>query len=177
MTIKQIAEAAGVSAETVSRKVKELFPERVKNGKTTNLIQQEAVIIMTEIRKKNFVLPLQNEDVPLQNDKVPTENREVITRSDLAVFGAAIVSEMMKQFIPLINNQKKQIEFVQDYFTIKGYSNKIGQVLTFSEALALGRIAGKLSREQGVDIRKAEDEKYGYVNSYALKILQEVFTA
>jgi len=32
MTIKEIAEVAGVSKDTVLRKVKELYPERVKNG-------------------------------------------------------------------------------------------------------------------------------------------------
>jgi anti-repressor protein len=76
----------------------------------------------------------------------------------------------------LAQSQPKQIDFVQDYFTIKGYSNKIKQVLTFSEALSIGRAAGKLSREKGFEIRKAEDERFGVVNSYHINILNEVFT-
>ena len=77
----------GVSTETVSRKV-EMYPDRVKNGRPTNLIQPEALCVMSELRKKNFV-------EPLQNDKV-------ITRSELAEFGTAIVSEVIKQLMPMI---------------------------------------------------------------------------
>lgn len=108
----------------------------------------------------------------------PIQNEGLVKKSDLAEFGASIVKEIMKQFIPYLqmgNNTTKQIDFIQDYFTIKGYSNKIGQVLTFSEALNIGRLAGKLSREKGFEIRKADDEKYGYVNSYYIKVLEEVF--
>lgn len=88
MTVKEIAETAGVSTETVSRKIKELYPDRVKNGKTTRLVQSEALCIMAELRKKNFV-------EPLQNDKV-------ITRTELAEFGTVIVSEVIKQLMPMI---------------------------------------------------------------------------
>ena len=66
MTVKQMAEVAGVSKDTVLRKVKELYPERIKNGKATNLIQTEAVCVMKELRKKNFVEPLQNAEVATQ---------------------------------------------------------------------------------------------------------------
>lgn len=62
-----MAEVAGVSKDTVLRKVKELYPERVKNGKATRLIQAEAVCVMKELRKKNFVEPLQKAEVATQN--------------------------------------------------------------------------------------------------------------
>jgi hypothetical protein len=38
----------------------------------------------------------------LQNDKVLPQNAEVVTRSDLAEFGRSIVSETIKQLLPLI---------------------------------------------------------------------------
>jgi hypothetical protein len=175
MTIKQMAEVSGVSTETVSRKVKEMYPDRVTNGRPTNLIQTEAICVMTELRKKNFVEPLQNEKVPLQNDKLPIQNANVVTKSDLAAFGTAIVSEMMKQFLPLIQN-RQPLMIEQDYFSINGYANKIGQRIAFSDALAIGRMAGKLSREKGTEIRKVDDERYGTVNSYHVDILKEVFS-
>jgi len=99
MTTKEIAEAAGVTPETVRVKGKELFPERFVNGRKTEFNQKEAVSIMSELRKKGFIQPTENLEVP-------TENLEVVTRGDLAAFGAAIVSEMMKQFLPLIQNSK-----------------------------------------------------------------------
>ena len=168
MTTKEIAEIAGVSAETVRAKTREIFPEKIKNGKRTVFLQKEAVTIMAELRKKGFVQATENLEVP-------TENFEVVTRSDLAAFGASIVSEIMKQFLPILQNQPKQIDFVQDYYSIKGYASKLGQQILFSEALNLGRLAGKLSREKGLEIRKVDDEQYGQVNSYSVKVLEEVF--
>lgn len=167
MTTREIAETAGVSIETASRKIKEMYPDRVINGKATRLVQSEALCVMSELRKKNFVEPMQNEKLPMQN-------YEVVTKSDLAAFGTAIVSEMMKQFLPLIQN-KQPLMIEQDYFSINGYANKIGQRIAFSDALAIGRMAGKLSREKGTEIRKVDDERYGTVNSYHVDILKEVF--
>jgi len=41
--------------------------------------------------------------------------------------------------------------------------------------LNLGRIAGKVSREKNIEIRKIDDERFGIVNSYSVKVLEEVF--
>ena len=161
MTIKQMAEAAGVSVDTVQRKVKDLFPELVQERRATNLPQNAAVAVMAEIRKLNFV--------------TPTENLEVVTRSDLAEFGRALVGEMMKQFLPLIHSQPKQLEFTQDYFTIKGYASKLGITITYSEAISIGRAAAHLSREMGMEIKKADDERYGYVGSYHVTVPEKAF--
>jgi hypothetical protein len=168
MTSKEIASIAGVSVRTVTRTAKQNNIGNITPGVEAVFDERESVLLMAELRKKGFIEPRQNVPQPRQND-------EVVTRADLAVFGAAIVSEMMKQFIPLIKNPVKQIEFVQDYFSIKGYASKLGQQIAFSEALSLGRIAGKLSREQGKEIRKVDDESFGQVNSYHVSILEEVF--
>lgn len=50
------------------------------------------------------------------------------------------------------------------------------QQIAYSEALALGRYAAKLSREKRLEIRKIDDEAYGKVNSYHVSILEEVFS-
>lgn len=168
MTTKEIAEAAGVSVDTVQRSARALYPEKFKQGKKAYFVKAESIEIMKGLRKKNFV------ELP-QDDEVLPQSADVVTRADLAVLGAAIVSEMMKQFLPMIQNQTRQIEFVQDYYSIKGYASKLGQQIAFSDALALGRLAGKLSREQGKEIRKVDDEAFGRVNSYHVDILKEVF--
>ena len=91
MTTKQIAEVAGVSVDTVQRKIKELYPDLVEKRKATNLPQTAAVAVMSDLRKVGFVQP--------------TENLEVVTRADLADFGKSIVAEMMRQFLPMIQGQ------------------------------------------------------------------------
>lgn len=168
MTTKEIAAVAGVSARTVTRAARENGIGVVKPGVETVFTELESVQLMAELRKKGFVEPRQNVPDPRQND-------ELITRSDLAAFGGAIVSEMMKQFLPLIQGKAKQIEFKQDYFSIKGYASKLGQQIAFSEALSLGRVAGKISRERMIEIRKIDDEAFGLVNSYHVSVLEEVF--
>lgn len=182
MTTREIAEIAGVSVQTVRRTAETYIGYVFEVGKKAVFSEKESIEIMRELKKKGFIqpvqngqAPIQNGQAPLQNGQAPLQNAEVVTKSDLAAFGTAIVSEMMKQFLPLIQGQQKQIEFIQDYYSIKGYASKLGQQIHFSDALTLGRLAGKLSRERGIEIRKVDDESYGQVNSYNIEILKEVF--
>lgn len=168
MTTKEIAEIAGVSVQTVRRTAEFNTGYVFEKGKKADFSEKESIEIMRALKKKGFIQPVQNgQDL--------NQNGQVITRSDLAAFGASIVTEIMKQFLPMLQNQPKQIDFVQDYYSIKGYASKLGQQILFSEALNLGRLAGKLSREKNLEIRKVDDEQYGKVNSYSVKVLEEVF--
>lgn len=86
-------------------------------------------------------------------------------------------AEQNKMILQLLARpQPQMIEFYQDYYSIKGYANHLGQQIAYSEALALGRYAAKLSREKRLEIRKIDDEAYGKVNSYHVSILEEVFS-
>ena len=90
MTTKQIADAAGVSIDTVARKIKELYPESVSKGKTTNLHQKQAIIVMGELRKLNFVQPTQNADVPTQNADARMDRLESMMEKLLGIVAAMI---------------------------------------------------------------------------------------
>lgn len=105
MTIKQMAEVSGISTETVSRKVKEMYPDSVRNGKATNLIQSEAICVMAELRKKNFVEPLQNEKVALQNEKVSS----FLSERDIAII-SQIVSVTVSETIKALDGRMTTIE-------------------------------------------------------------------
>jgi hypothetical protein len=71
--------------------------------------------------------------------------------------------------------QNQAIEIKQDYFTILAYCKRNYISLSFSEAIQKGKIATRLSKEKGIDIRQVSDEKYGYVHSYKEDILKEAF--
>lgn len=108
MTTREIAETAGVSTETASRKIKEMYPDRVKNGKPTRLIQSEALCVMSELRKKNFVEPLQNDKVALQNAKV-----SFLSEKDIAIISQIVsvtVSETIKALDGRMTNIEQKIE-------------------------------------------------------------------
>lgn len=90
MTIREMAEVAGVSPETVRAKAKEMYPDKFMKGKKTVFNQQEAIPIMAELRKRGFVQP--------------TENLEVVTRADLMAMVVPFVAETIKQLIPVIQS-------------------------------------------------------------------------
>lgn len=108
MTIRQMAEVSGLSTDTVTRKVKEMYPDRVKNGRPTNLVQAEAITVMAELRKKNFVEPLQNAEGATQNAKV-----SFLSEKDIAIISQIVsvtVSETIKALDGRMTNIEQKIE-------------------------------------------------------------------
>jgi hypothetical protein len=105
MNIRQMAEVAGVSIDTVTRKVKEMYPDRVKNGRPTNLIQAEAITVMAELRKKNFVSPTQNAEVPTQNAEVGFS----LSDRDIAII-SKIVSATVAETVRALDVRMLSIE-------------------------------------------------------------------
>jgi len=136
MTIKEMAEVAGVSTETVSRKVKEMYPDRVKNGKSTRLIQSEALTVMAELRKKNFV-------EPLQNDKVPLQNAEVAQLGAMVANLAIMMQESMKMMV----SQQNQITAILSQKTQLSIETK--QTPKLSPRDELRMIVNKAAKESG----------------------------
>lgn len=55
MTVKEIAQVMGVSYDTVNNAVKRLFPEIVKNGKTTVLNEMQVACISRELKSNSQV--------------------------------------------------------------------------------------------------------------------------
>lgn len=72
MTVTDIADAAGVSGETVRRAGRDLFPERFQKGRKTIFNQRQGIRIMSELRKKGFV-----QVQPPQNVEVAAEDVEI----------------------------------------------------------------------------------------------------
>jgi hypothetical protein len=192
MTTKEIAEFFGKSSDTITRVAKRegIF---IANGKLKDFNKVEVEILSRAFYKvvpaviktaidNTFALPKAQ---PLANTELATTgkvNNQVEQLGVIVANLAVMFQESMKMMqeqqrqITSILSKPKEIEFVQDYYTIKGYANKIKLVLTFSEALSIGRAAGKLSRDKSVEIRKADDERFGEVNSYHIDVLKEVFT-
>jgi phage antirepressor YoqD-like protein len=65
MTIKEIAELLNVDEVTVNRKINELYPLKIKNGIKTVLTYLECHNIISEIKKKGIIAPLQNAKLDL----------------------------------------------------------------------------------------------------------------
>lgn len=168
MTVREIAGVSGVSVSTVRRTAETKVGFVFESGKAATFTEKESIEIMREIKKKGFIQPIQNEAEPIQSEAVSRIDR---------------LESMMEKMIVMVGNsmlafqeQPKQIEMKQDYFSIKGYMNKINVQVTYSEAMNLGRVASKVSREQEKEIKQVEDERFGRVNSYHVDVLKEVFS-
>lgn len=97
MTTKEIAEAAGVSTDTVSRKIKELFPDRVESRKRTELNQSQAIKVMAEIRKVNFVQPQYASELPQSASDARIDRLEAITEKLLLSMGNMMLAIQSSQ--------------------------------------------------------------------------------
>lgn len=56
MSVQQIAQAIGYEADTIRKKVKELFPDAVENGKTTYLSEAQIVVIKQSLTPRTLAL-------------------------------------------------------------------------------------------------------------------------
>lgn len=141
MTTKEIAEAAGVSADTVQRKIKELFPDRVQERRRTELNQSQAIRVMAELRKKDFMsLPQNAVDAP-QNAEDRITRLETLVAAQIGMdkdFSARDLQDLMS--IPLLEREGMVYKL---YFN---KLNPIGAALAESAPKIAGLIHWTISR-------------------------------
>ena len=135
--------------------------------------QNEAVKVMSELRKTGFIQPVK----PPQNVELLPQNVEVTNRIDrIESMCEKLLCNLPNMILTTMQHADRlQLTFKQDYYSIKGYSALKKIKLTFSEAKSIGKKSSKLSRQKGIEIRKVPDEQYGEVNSYHIEILEKVF--
>ena len=110
MTVREIAEIAGVSTETVRAKTRELFPDKIKNGKRTVFLQKEAVTIMADLRKRGFIQATENLEVPTENLEVkPAEVNSRLDRLESLMEKLLLVTGNLLQVQQNNQTQEKRV--------------------------------------------------------------------
>jgi DNA-binding Lrp family transcriptional regulator len=66
MTVKEVSEILNISRQLVSEKVKEFYPEIVKNGITTSLNQEQITKIKIELGKNSYLPQLEKVNTDLE---------------------------------------------------------------------------------------------------------------
>jgi len=157
MTIKEIANYLNLSERTIQRRAKK-HGILLKQGESKNWTKEEVTLI-------------------LNNDNTTVEMSNYVTKNDLKEFGIAIVKEMFSQMTPLLQQSNiKQISFKQDYYSVLGYMKYRNlDEARFSEMICYGKEASKISKELNKEIRKIPDERFGFVNSYHISVLEKLF--
>jgi histone H3/H4 len=97
MTVREIAEIAGVSVDTVQKKIKEMFPEIVEQRKKTVLNKMQAIEVMKDLRKKNFILPQNSADLPQNSADSRLDRLESLMEKLLLVTGNLLQVQQSNQ--------------------------------------------------------------------------------
>lgn len=99
MTTKEIAQAAGVSVDTVQRKAKELFPAEIQHRKKSQYTQKQAIEIMAELRKVNFV------ELPQNAAELPQNAADLDAAFKAAIVGISVMVASLDGRISKIENK------------------------------------------------------------------------
>jgi len=110
MTIKEIAEVAGVSYPTVHKAVSKIYQGKMKDGKKTDLSYEEAVKVMKALRKKNFVSPIQNEQVSSQNENLELSDYELNRAFRLAMVNMNNLAQSLANKTDELDKRMSNIE-------------------------------------------------------------------
>lgn len=88
--------------------------------------------------------------------------------------------KVQDQRISSVENKMIEIEAKTttrpEYYTIAGYAVVAGKRIGKNKAKELGRKASKICNEKGYETEKVHDDRYGYVKSYPVEVLKDVFS-
>jgi len=174
MTIKELADVAGVSQDTIRRVGKKYFSEMHSKGIKTNYTEKQCEFIMSEVKKKNMVskLPQTAEVVP----QIAEVNYEMIGKM-IGMAIATALSPIVDKLDKIGKTNTLQLNAPkEDYFSLVGYTSLNGIKVNRSELAIHGMTLKKLAVEKGLPIKYIPDERWGKVNSYPIELLNEYFS-
>jgi len=197
MTTKEISQFTGKEERTVQRWIKKAGDKMSSvdeksssagHGKIVDysIDEVEAILMSGSMSMDAIKILMQNarnNNLPIKNIKVPIQNEKVNTTE--------IIKDVMKEMLPLFlelikqnNNllltqlnkkESKQLEYIQDYFSIIAFANNNNIKITFSEAQIYGKKSVLISNEKNIEVRQVPNERFGKVKSYRIDVLKEVF--
>ena len=177
MTVKQVAEALGISNDTVKNCIRRVMPEKMKNGKTTYLNKEEVACISKELKSNTQVLNQLSYEASSQVKNSTTE-LEVISNA-LNAFNALqnLYNQKEAEYKATIENQNKQIESWRKFAESDGTfsATNVAKCLGIKrdELLKWLEIKHYIMRERSDNPNKkgkyqgtAQGIEYGYIKNY-----------
>lgn len=182
MNVKQLASFTGKDVRTIRRwivkagfikkgdkmsqvgKVRNYSIDEVETILLSGSMSMEAVSILME-NARDSLLP------------------KVQTPIDYEAIGKMIGTSVTAALTPVFDRLDKMSQVkalpeptVQDYYSLTAYRILKDFKLTFSESVMHGKQLTKLCKDKDLEKRKIPDERYGFVNSYPVEILDEHFS-
>ena len=187
MTTREIAKATGKGERTVQRWVQNMtakmasISDKMAASSSTHPADfdlEETIAIIEEGMGKNAAA-IYRENAA--KSTVPS----VLTDRDFQMIAQIVsvaVSETMKAYDSRMRAVEEKVDRVpllgydDTHMTVLGFCKANGITVSISGAIAHGKEAARISREEGVSIKRVPDERFGSVNSYHKAVLQKVFS-
>ena len=172
MTMQQIADAIGVSYDTINRCVKRIFPDKLQHGKVAHFDEKEVACISKELKNNTSVLSHQTVAVSatVKNSTTRTEileNYKAATQAFVELIAAEKEelrkrAELAESSLSRLTNASGE-KTVQEVAKILGYGS--------NNFYALLRGMGIFYKDNGINLPKQE-----YINSGYFIVKVENFT-
>jgi len=129
---------------------------------------------MKNLIKNNMQKPMSIPEQLLMNAQwmVEAENRINNVENEVAETRENI-GVMQKEISRIEHNERRTI--TSNHLTVIAYANMKGINPSTYNSSAIGRKATKLCRDRGLLTGTVVDSKYGYINTYPVEVLDEIF--
>lgn len=175
MTVKELAEVAGVNDRTIRRAIKEVLKIETRQGVEIRLDAAQSLQIVGSMRIKGDKQLRQNAEAPRQIAEVQPEIVKAFTEA-LQVMNK-MADACLAMAAKVQSTQALQTPSEPEYVTIAGFCN-LRRLSLSPEAIArAGRVASAIAQDRGIPVGKAPHERWGYVNTYPLSICAEAVAA
>lgn len=150
MTMQEIADAMGVSKDTIRNCVRRVFPRKMQQGKTAYFNESEVAVISKELKNNNYVSEQLTSEAASQVKKSVTRT-EIIANIAVALQQAnMLVAELLAENKRL-SVENESLEFALEYDKAKDCVNwgewkKANHIKT-----SFSQIAKELNLEEGED--------------------------
>lgn len=165
MTVKQVAETFEVSPEAIKQVVRKLFPNKMQNGKTTLLNEQEVACISKEMKTSFHLVHTEPTRIPCRLET--TTELEILANYKAATDAYVLMLERKNEEKDrLLEQQKPKVDYYDKFLDSSnlieighlGKSTGIGEQKIFKRLVAEGYIKVRYSTD-GV---KYYDPCYGF---------------
>lgn len=171
MTVKQLADVAGVHPDTIRRQAKSLFPHLQVKGRHKVYDMHQSMEIIKNVRKKNMVQTSQNANLKPQTANL-REIADIIKATAEATAKAVVTALREERKAPALPHPENLPEPQAEYMSALGYANLNGLGTSTDYLRRLGKAAKRVCNDMGYQVRTMPDEKYGKVNLYPVDALE-----
>lgn len=176
MTVREVADALGVDRFTVNKWVKKLFPEIVKNGKTSVLTENQVQSVKEHIgtgRNDLVNISKVNDGVSVVT-KIDKEKTIALAWKYLQENIAELEKELSAE---RTRSTELQIRLDENnsYQSVKRFCREHDLEYALSDLQDIGREISSICRARGLPIKKVDDSNFTCVNSYPVEVLREYF--